>query len=253
MIEPRWQSILPLVLCLLASSCRDGGHASGSRVRIVAVAATCSEDGGTARFLVTRSGGVRDARAVAFAVSGTASNVAGVDFAEAPLASPILIPAGDRDVEIVITPIDDALSEGEETLTVTLLPGGGGEPRGDEVGTVTILDDDPLVTNVTVAEAKALVDGHVTDPDFVVLDVRTPGEFAAGHIAGAVNIDYLAGDFATRLAALDTGKVYLLHCKSGARSTAALPTLLALGFMTIDHMTAGFDGWVAAGYPVSTD
>lgn len=84
----------------------------------------------------------------------------------------------------------------------------------------------------------------------VVLDVRTPKEFAGGHIAGATNVDYLAGNFRERVAKLAREQVYLVHCASGKRSTNCLPQLQQLGFTNLVHLDGGLTAWRAAGLPV---
>ena len=103
--------------------------------------------------------------------------------------------------------------------------------------------------NVTHADAKEAAK-LIAKNEVVVLDVRTPGEFSAGHIAGATNLDFLAGDFSERLAKLDREKKYLVHCAAGGRSTKALPQLSKLGFKSIVHLDGGFKAWQAAGNPV---
>ena len=222
-------------------------------MRIEVLAATATEGGGAARIRVWRTGYDGDGLGVALLIGGTASNVAGEDIVEAPLPTVLTFAEDQDEIFIDVTPVDDAVPEPDETLTVTVL-----EVRqlyhtaGEASATITIVDDDTLVTNVTVAEAKAIVDGHAGDPDFGVLDVRTPAEFAAGHLAGAVNVDFNAADFVTQLAALDRNRTWLLHCKSGARSTPSVSTLMSLGFRVVDHMVQGYDGWFAAGYPVTT-
>jgi rhodanese-related sulfurtransferase len=55
----------------------------------------------------------------------------------------------------------------------------------------------------------------------IILDVRTPNEFALGHIPGAVNLNWQAKDFAEKIAALDKRESYLVHCAAGARSAEA--------------------------------
>src|SRR4051812_28522480 len=55
----------------------------------------------------------------------------------------------------------------------------------------------------------------------VVLDVRTPEEFNAGHVPGAVNLDVNSPDFDKKLESLDKNKTYLLHCQRGGRSARA--------------------------------
>ena len=69
-----------------------------------------------------------------------------------------------------------------------------------------------------------------------VLDLRTPGEFVAGHIAGATNVDCRAQDFAARLEGLDRNQPYLVHCGTGRRSTNSLPEFAKLGFKQIIHL-----------------
>ncbi|WP_339713514.1 rhodanese-like domain-containing protein [uncultured Sneathiella sp.] len=101
---------------------------------------------------------------------------------------------------------------------------------------------------ITPLETEALLKQQ---PDVVVLDIRTPEEFNAGHIAGAVNIDYFAADFADRIAGLDPAKTYVLHCKSGGRSDRSLPLMRANNITNVHHLEAGFDGWKAAGLPIA--
>jgi phage shock protein E len=84
-----------------------------------------------------------------------------------------------------------------------------------------------------------------------VIDVRTPEEFAEGHIEGAVNVDFKNANFKEELGKLDRDKEYLIHCRSGGRSTAAKPVFEELGFKAIYHLDGGFIGWEEAELPVS--
>lgn len=102
------------------------------------------------------------------------------------------------------------------------------------------------IKHLAAPEAAKLV----AQGGLIVLDVRTPKEFAAGHIAGATNIDYYATNFVAQLGQLDKSKPYLLHCASGARSTKCLPHLELQGFKYILHLDGGFNAWQAAGNPV---
>jgi phage shock protein E len=87
-------------------------------------------------------------------------------------------------------------------------------------------------------------------PGLVVLDVRTPDEFAAGHLAGAVNLDFYGATFGDDLAALDTGAPYVLYCRRGNRSADAREMMRSLGFLEVHEIAGGIDAWVAAGLPV---
>jgi len=103
-----------------------------------------------------------------------------------------------------------------------------------------------VVTNVTPEVAAKLV----AERKVVVLDVRTPAEFAEGHIAGATNINFMAKDFAAQVGRLDRSQTYLLHCASGVRSKRCLPKLKQLGFQKIYHLDGGMAAWEDAGKPV---
>jgi rhodanese-related sulfurtransferase len=81
-----------------------------------------------------------------------------------------------------------------------------------------------------------------------VIDVRTPREFAAGHLAGAQNVDVEAADFASRIASLDKGAPYLVYCHSGRRSAIAAAEMATAGFTDIVDGGAMAD-LVAAGAP----
>ena len=102
------------------------------------------------------------------------------------------------------------------------------------------------IQHVSPAEAKTLL----AEKKPVVLDLRTPAEFAAGHIAGAVNIDFRAPDFAQQIAALDRAPRYVVHCGSGNRSGQALPLFQKLHFEAIYHLDGGITAWKEAGLPV---
>lgn len=90
-------------------------------------------------------------------------------------------------------------------------------------------------------------------PGTTVIDVRTPAEFAAGHLKSAVNIDVSAPDFATRIAALDTSAPYAVYCHSGNRSAAAIEAMKGLGFTNAYHLAGGITAWQSAGGEVVTD
>jgi len=99
------------------------------------------------------------------------------------------------------------------------------------------------VTNLTVGKAQKLITERAGKADFVILDVRTPDEFAEGHIDGAVNLDVQSPDFEKGLRKLDRTKSYLVYCRTGNRSRRATLTMDALGFRSIFHMTEGIVKW----------
>jgi phage shock protein E len=89
-------------------------------------------------------------------------------------------------------------------------------------------------------------------PGTIVLDVRTPTEFASGHLPQAQNNDIEAADFATRIAALDKNATYAVYCRSGNRSGTALELMTAADFSHVYDLTGGIVAWQNMGGPLST-
>lgn len=86
----------------------------------------------------------------------------------------------------------------------------------------------------------------------VVLDVRTPREFNAGHVPGAVNVDWRARDFADQVGKLDQSKRYVLHCLGGVRSKAASQKMAEMGFTQLSDYSGGWMEYSKApGEPVA--
>lgn len=111
------------------------------------------------------------------------------------------------------------------------------------------------VTHLDAAAAARALDAAAKNPSpaqaITVLDVRTPEEFAQGHIKGALNLDSAAPTFQKSLQALDPSKNYLVHCAAGGRSTRALSSLQRLGFSSVIHLDGGLNDWKKAGLPLT--
>lgn len=83
------------------------------------------------------------------------------------------------------------------------------------------------VRTITAAEAIGMLGSRI------IIDVRNPDEYAAGHIAGAVNIPVEAADFGARVAELDRQGSYLVYCRSGRRSALASDLMAEAGFTDV--------------------
>lgn len=99
----------------------------------------------------------------------------------------------------------------------------------------------------TVKDLKARLE--LQNPTDVLIDVRTPEEFAAGHISGAINLDLQNPNFSSEIKKLDSSKTYLVFCRSGNRALTASQEMSKIGLKTIYSME-GFTSWVAAGYSI---
>lgn len=113
-----------------------------------------------------------------------------------------------------------------------------------------VRDGAPPVGDISVPAAAKLIEARTGDEDFVVLDVRTPEEYAGGRIRGAANLDFKSPDFRERAAALDRSKTYLLHCAVGGRSKKAEDLFKELGFGSVYNMLGGMTAWKQQALPV---
>ena len=98
-------------------------------------------------------------------------------------------------------------------------------------------------------EAFALIEDNQNNPDFVILDVRTPEEFADGHLENAINLDIYSETFLNELDLMDKSKTYLIYCRSGNRSGQALDIMEELDFREVYNMMGGILEWEAEGLP----
>ena len=90
----------------------------------------------------------------------------------------------------------------------------------------------------------------ITEPDVIILDVRTPEEFASGHIEGALNIDFNSGDFANEITRLNPSENYAIYCRSGSRSGQAASIMHKAGFHDVSNLNGGVIDWTNAGLPL---
>jgi rhodanese-related sulfurtransferase len=109
--------------------------------------------------------------------------------------------------------------------------------------------DTTVEPRLETVDAAAFADA-VDSAGTVVLDVRTPEEYAAGHVPGADNIDYYATSFRSRLDALDKDAAYAIYCRSGNRSADTLQIMTELGFTDVRELGGGIISWVEAGLPL---
>ena len=106
-----------------------------------------------------------------------------------------------------------------------------------------------IIEHISPQDASTLIHENQNNPDFVILDVRTPEEFAEGYIENAINIDFYAETFRNDINQLDKNKTYLIYCRSGRRSADALGIMAELGFTEVYNLLGGIIDWKAAGLP----
>jgi thioredoxin len=101
--------------------------------------------------------------------------------------------------------------------------------------------------NIQTIEAVAFSKAIQATPNPQVVDVRTPEEFASGHLIQAQNVNWMNPDFVANSAKYDKSKPIFVYCKSGGRSHKAAEKLAELGFTNVIEMEGGILKWDAAG------
>lgn len=110
---------------------------------------------------------------------------------------------------------------------------------GGSAGSVETVDPQAFVTSMS-------------EPGVTVVDVRTPAEYAAAHVDGAINIDVEGSTFAADIEKLDKNGTYALYCHSGRRSALASDQMSQAGFTKIVNLKGGIADLQAAGAPIVT-
>lgn len=141
------------------------------------------------------------------------------------------------------------------TLIAAACGGEDGESGEAEASTSTVVsaavgsdEPDPGIRLVST-ERGASIQAEA-DEDLIVLDVRTPEEFAAGHLEGAILVDFYDDDFVDQLSELDPNRPYLMYCRSGNRSGQTAEIMKDLGFTDVADVDGGIVAWSDAGLPV---
>jgi rhodanese-related sulfurtransferase len=112
--------------------------------------------------------------------------------------------------------------------------------------TMTDTDDAARATALDPAAVRSMIQNN---PDVLLVDVRTPGEYQTGHIAGSINLPLDQVDAHLRRIVNDAGGRLVLICQSGSRAAQAHRTLTSAGLTDVAVLTGGMNAWTAAGGP----
>ena len=107
--------------------------------------------------------------------------------------------------------------------------------------------DEAVVKNISAHEAQKVLQKE----GIILLDIRTPQEFNASKIEGAINIDFYNRAFAENLNKLDKKETYFVYCRSGNRTGQSMRIFKSLGFTDIYHLHRGIVDWKGSGYTMT--
>lgn len=91
---------------------------------------------------------------------------------------------------------------------------------------------------------------YIAQPNVQLVDVRTPSEYAEGHLSNATNVDVMNSNFEKDAEkSLSKEKPVAVYCRSGKRSKKAASILAGKGYKVIE-LDKGFISWQQAGKPI---
>ncbi len=91
-------------------------------------------------------------------------------------------------------------------------------------------------------------DLNKVNKDIILIDVRTPGEYASGHVENSVNIDFRASNFKELIGELDKNQDVYVYCKVGGRSGSAARMMEDIGFKKVYDLKGGIIAWEKDGF-----
>ena len=101
----------------------------------------------------------------------------------------------------------------------------------------------PVKGNYELADAPKIKGLIASQPNILVLDVRTPEEYKDGHLPNAVNVDFNGDQFDKQILALDKSQPVIVYCQAGGRSKKATDFMMGSGFKQVYELAGGYNNW----------
>jgi len=129
-------------------------------------------------------------------------------------------------------------------LAVSVAACSAPEGGGDQDLAAVTSDQSAVAPQFTGAHVDApSFAAAVAEPDVILIDVRTPEEFAQGHLPGALNINLQDAGFSEAIGELDADASYAVYCRSGNRSRGAIEVMTAAGIDATVGLEGGIGAW----------
>ncbi len=106
-----------------------------------------------------------------------------------------------------------------------------------------------IYKTITPVQSDTLIKNHSGSADFIILDVRTSGEFLYERLDKSRNLDINSASFNDSIDKLDKSRIYLVYCASGSRSSVAFSRMQTRNFKIVYNLQGGINAWKAAGFP----
>lgn len=106
------------------------------------------------------------------------------------------------------------------------------------------------VVKLAPKDAFAFIESNRNNPDFMLIDIRTPGEYGDGHIPTAINMNLHSESFEADINKLDRGKTYMIYCRTGRRVAIAVDIMEKAGFEKVYGIAGDILNWRSEGLPL---
>ncbi len=102
-------------------------------------------------------------------------------------------------------------------------------------------------------EVFILIENEVNNPNFIILDVRTPNEYKEEHLENACLLNVKSPSFEVQLDRMDKNKKYFVYCRRGKRGIIACNLMKKHGFSEVYNITGGINRWKSKKLPVISE
>ena len=106
------------------------------------------------------------------------------------------------------------------------------------------------ISTISTTEFSSKIEELSSAP---IVDVRTPAEYAQGHIENSLNFNWNGSDFESQISTLDKSQPIFVYCMSGGRSASAVSKMEELGFEEVYELDGGMIAWRSSGLPETTE
>lgn len=118
------------------------------------------------------------------------------------------------------------------------------------LGTAAVAQNN-IYKTITANQADTLIKNHLDSPDFIILDVRTSGEFINERIDKSRNLDVMiTSAFNDSIEKLNRNRIYLVYCATGSRSPGASTKMQNKNFKTVYNLQGGINAWKRENFPI---
>jgi rhodanese-related sulfurtransferase len=118
---------------------------------------------------------------------------------------------------------------------------------------LSIFKREKKVLEIEPEEAFIIIQKESNNPNFIILDVRTPNEYKEEHLESAHLLNLKSHSFEDELDGMDKNKKYFVYCRRGKRGIIACNLMKKHGYNEVYNITGGINKWKSKKLPVTSE